>query len=189
MRRESSPVDLRRTLQHVRVPSYMLDRQGVVTWANDAAKAAFGPVEGKLFGGIVAPADLEFVRRQFERKLAGSPATDYAIDVRTRAGVWRRAEVSSVPIEDGDRHCCAVFGIVLAGRAQRTPRRHAKLTPRQSDVLTRLGEGLSTDQIAAELHVSRETVRNHVRGVLRALGVHSRVEAVAVARQEGLLDD
>jgi DNA-binding NarL/FixJ family response regulator len=34
-----------------------------------------------------------------------------------------------------------------------------------------------------------QTVRNHVRRLLRALGVHSRLEAIAVARREGLLVD
>jgi DNA-binding CsgD family transcriptional regulator len=37
------------------------------------------------------------------------------------------------------------------------------------------------------LHVSRETVRNHVRHVLRELGAHSRLEAVARAHELGLL--
>ncbi len=58
---------------------------------------------------------------------------------------------------------------------------------RQNEVLQLLGEGASTDQIAAALHLSKETVRNHVRYVLRALGAHSRLEAVAVAHRQGLL--
>jgi len=50
-----------------------------------------------------------------------------------------------------------------------------------------LERGHSTDQIAAELYLSTETVRNHIRGVLRALGAHSRLEAVAVAQQRHLV--
>ena len=45
-----------------------------------------------------------------------------------------------------------------------------------------LERGRSTKQIADELHLSRETVRNHVRHLLHALGAKSRLEAVAVAR-------
>jgi DNA-binding NarL/FixJ family response regulator len=41
--------------------------------------------------------------------------------------------------------------------------------------------------IAATLHLSKETVRNHVRHVLRALGPRSRLEAVAIAHRTGLL--
>ena len=57
------------------------------------------------------------------------------------------------------------------------------LTPRQTEVLGLLERGLSTEQIARELQLSVETVRNHIRAVLRGLGVHSRLEAVAVARR------
>ena len=63
-----------------------------------------------------------------------------------------------------------------------------KLTPRQRDVLRLLANGATTDQIAMELHIARETVRNHVRAMLAALGAHSRVEAIAAARAAGLLD-
>jgi len=63
---------------------------------------------------------------------------------------------------------------------------HHALTPRQAEVLRLLEHGRSTDQIAEELHLSRETVRNHIRHLLQALGVHSRLEAVALARQEHL---
>jgi DNA-binding NarL/FixJ family response regulator len=64
------------------------------------------------------------------------------------------------------------------------PRPHPKLhlTPRQAEVLRLLERGRSTTQIAEELHLSRETVRNHVKHLLRALGASSRLEAVAVAR-------
>src|ERR1044072_7693203 len=46
-----------------------------------------------------------------------------------------------------------------------------------------LEKGHSTEQIATELHLSVETVRNHIRGILRNLGVRSRLEAVALAHQ------
>jgi DNA-binding NarL/FixJ family response regulator len=55
------------------------------------------------------------------------------------------------------------------------------LTPRQAEVLDLLERGRSTNQIAAELHLSIETVRNHIRHLLRAVGAHSRLEAVAIA--------
>ena len=56
-----------------------------------------------------------------------------------------------------------------------------ELTPRQAEVLELLERGRSTKQIAGELQLSTETVRNHVRHVLRAVGAHSRLEAVAIA--------
>jgi DNA-binding NarL/FixJ family response regulator len=56
-------------------------------------------------------------------------------------------------------------------------------------VLRLLEHGHSTKQIADELHLSTETVRNHIRGILRTLRVHSRIEAVAVARHEYVTAD
>jgi DNA-binding NarL/FixJ family response regulator len=55
------------------------------------------------------------------------------------------------------------------------------LTPRQHEVLRLLQRGHSTEQIAAELNISRDTVRNHVADLLRALGAKSRLEAVALS--------
>jgi DNA-binding NarL/FixJ family response regulator len=57
------------------------------------------------------------------------------------------------------------------------------LTPRQGEVLRLLEHGRSTDEIAHELQLSTETVRNHIGAMLRALHVHTRLEAVAVARR------
>jgi PAS domain S-box-containing protein len=187
MPRRHRSIDLTRTLEYVGVPSVIADPEGVITWLNDAAMRMFGDLRGRSFFSIVAPEDVPFARRQLERKLGGGAAvTDYAVDVFTRDERRRRAEISSVPIEGGDR-CHAIFGVVLTGAPRPAPRLHPMLTPRQNEVLHLLDDGLSTDQIAAELHLSKETVRNHIRHVLRALGAHSRLEAVALARGQGLL--
>jgi DNA-binding NarL/FixJ family response regulator len=60
------------------------------------------------------------------------------------------------------------------GMTERLPTRHL--------MLRLLEQGRSTKQIAAELHLSTETIRNHIRRLFRALGVQSRLEAVAAAR-------
>jgi DNA-binding NarL/FixJ family response regulator len=41
--------------------------------------------------------------------------------------------------------------------------------------------------MAEELHLAVDTVRNHVRRLLQALDAHSRLEAIAIARRDGLL--
>jgi PAS domain S-box-containing protein len=181
-------VDLQKTLQRVRVPSFVVDAGGTIRWLNDAASANFGELVGRPYMAVVAPEDIPLVQEQLERKLRGEPSTDYEIDVFTRDGARHRAEISSVPIED-DAECHGIFGIAILDQQARPAGRPASLTRRQSEVLHLLGEGASTDQIAAELHLSRETVRNHVRHILRVLGAHSRLEAVAIARRQGLLSD
>jgi DNA-binding NarL/FixJ family response regulator len=57
------------------------------------------------------------------------------------------------------------------------------LTPRQRDVLHLLLQGATNKMIARELHVSVDTVKDHVAGVLRLLGVNSRTQAVLAIRQ------
>lgn len=63
----------------------------------------------------------------------------------------------------------------------------AKLTPRERETLDLLGEGLSTAAISGRLGVALNTVRNHVQRVLEKLGARSQLEAVTIARREGLL--
>jgi len=85
-----------------------------------------------------------------------------------------------VPLRRGE-HVVGVFGQVTD--LVETPHAHPELslTPRQAEVLELLERGRSTNQIGDELHLSIETVRNHVRNILRAVGAHSRLEAVAIA--------
>ena len=182
-----SPIDLTATLQRVRVPSFVVDRAGVVTWLNDAASEEFGDLMGRAFSRIIPHERSEFVKRQLDRKLERTEsATDYTTEVFTRDGGRRPAEISSVAIDGGDR-CHAVFGVVLLRDRQAPKPGPTVLTTRQTEVLSLIANGASTIQIAQSLHLSQETVRNHVRNILRRLRVHSRVEAVAVAYREGLL--
>ncbi|HEX4323898.1 MAG TPA: response regulator transcription factor [Gaiellaceae bacterium] len=61
----------------------------------------------------------------------------------------------------------------------------SQLTPRESEVLRLLAEGLSANQIAGELVISPKTVATHVQRILHKLGVHSRTQAVALAYESG----
>ena len=62
------------------------------------------------------------------------------------------------------------------------------LSPRELDVLRLLAEMLSTTEIAAALFVSINTVRTHIRSILRKLGVTRRNDAVRRARDLHLLE-
>ena len=54
------------------------------------------------------------------------------------------------------------------------------LTDREMDVLRQIATGLSNKQIAAQLFISEETVKVHIRNLLRKLNVHSRVAATVL---------
>ena len=47
----------------------------------------------------------------------------------------------------------------------------------------------AAERIARQLHIAPNTVRNHVQRILTKLGATSRLEAVAIARRDGLLDE
>jgi DNA-binding CsgD family transcriptional regulator/tetratricopeptide (TPR) repeat protein len=67
-----------------------------------------------------------------------------------------------------------------------TQRRPADLTPRELEVLQLLVAGRSNRQIAEQLFISGKTASVHVTNILTKLGVHSRLEAAARARELGL---
>lgn len=63
------------------------------------------------------------------------------------------------------------------------------LTTRECEVLRRIALGDSTAALAAGLGVSVHTARTHIRNILKKLGVHSRLEAAALAVRVGLISE
>ena len=59
------------------------------------------------------------------------------------------------------------------------PRELETLSPREREILERLGEGAAYKEIAETLGLSLDTIRMHIRGIYRKLHVHSRGEVVA----------
>ena len=168
-------------LEHVNVPSYLIDTSGVVRWLNPAAQRIVGDARGRQFTSVVAPDDTRRARELFARKVVGAQqVTDASVGVVDAEGGRVAVEVSSVPVFRGE-HVVGVFGQVSDLVEEPHAHPDLKLTPRQAEVLELLERGRSTAQIADELHLSTETVRNHIRHVLRATGAHSRLEAVAIA--------
>ncbi|WP_242498507.1 response regulator [Nocardioides ganghwensis] len=63
-----------------------------------------------------------------------------------------------------------------------------RLTERELEVLRLVAKGLNNREVAKELFISENTVKNHVRNILEKLQLHSRMEAVMYAMREKLLD-
>ncbi len=183
--------DVERALESVSVPSYVLDKTGVIRWVNPAAQKMLGglDVRGRQFTSVVALEETRRARELFAQKVVGGVAvTDVDTVFVNAAGERVDVELSSAPLTRGGQ-VIGVFGqFTRAQRAQPSAPAHPALTPRQTEVLRQLERGRSTKQIAAELHLSTETVRNHVRHLLHALGVNSRLEAVAAARAHHVAD-
>jgi PAS domain S-box-containing protein len=178
--------DVRRALESVSVPSYVIDPTGVIRWVNPAAERLVGNVRGRQFTSVVAPEETRRAREHFARKLAGTErVTDAEVVVVDADGCRVNCEISSVPLLEGHR-IVGVFGQVADIDPEQPSPPPPHLTPRQVEVLRLLQRGASTERIARDLQLSTETVRNHIRHLLRALGVHTRLEAVAAARREGV---
>ncbi len=78
----------------------------------------------------------------------------------------------------------------LARREEETPRQvpAPRLTEREIQVLRLVARGMNNRDIAKELFISENTVKNHVRNILEKLQIHSRMEAVMVAVREKLIE-
>jgi two-component system NarL family response regulator len=71
-------------------------------------------------------------------------------------------------------------------RVQQVPA--PKLTDRETEVLTLVAKGMNNREIARELFISENTVKNHVRNILEKLQIHSRMEAVMIALRDKLIE-
>lgn len=61
------------------------------------------------------------------------------------------------------------------------------LTPREMEILKYIGQGFLNKQIAAELGISEQTIKNHVTSILRKLNANARTEAVVLALKQGII--
>ncbi len=83
------------------------------------------------------------------------------------------------------------FATLARRDAEEEPSKHApapKLTEREMEVLRLVARGMNNRDIAKELFISENTVKNHVRNILEKLQIHSRMEAVMIAVREKLIE-
>ena len=176
------------TLDAVRVPAHILDADRRVRWQNAASIELVGDVRGRLDDSMLGPEDLGRVREAFEQKQNGAPHTELEVCFVRRDGTRVRAAVNSVPIKNTAGVMIGSFGLVhVLEELDRLAERPPRLSRRERETLTLLAAGYSTEQMAEEMTISKETVRNHVKRVLRGLDARSRVEAVAKGRRAGLI--
>ncbi len=115
----------------------------------------------------------------------GWPVPSRDLQVRTQAG-RRRVSLATIALRGGERPVFLHLMRDKAGSATGARERSGaapRLTPRQRQVLTLLADGVPAKVIAARLELAEPTVRNHIRAILRTLGAHSQLEALATARR------
>ncbi len=167
-------------------PIVLLNDQRQIVEINDAALSLFGGDRKDVLGGSMAdsirPAERDLAASEWKAFLRSGEYSG------TRALV--RADGSEVQIDFAARLA------VIAGRrvaiyvaAENDPslstspasKGELPLTKREREVVTLIALGRETDQIADELHISRETVRTHVRNAMSKLDAHTRAQLVAIA--------
>jgi len=85
------------------------------------------------------------------------------------------------------RRLISEFARISPTAALPQPSSLAVLTPRETEVLRLVAEGLSNTEIAARLTVTEDTVKTHVSRLLAKLGLRDRVQAVVTAYESGLV--
>jgi len=185
---EALAADAVAILEAVRVPAYIVDSHRRIRWQNAASIELVGDRRGRLDSSVLVPADLGRAREAFARKQEGASHAEVEVSVRRRDGARVRVWVTSAPLKDADGAMIGSFGLVhVLGEMDPSFERAPLLSTRERETLTLLAAGSSTAQMAQQMGISKETVRNHVKGVLRSLAARSRVEAVAKARRAGLI--
>jgi ATP/maltotriose-dependent transcriptional regulator MalT len=159
-----------------------VDANGRIRWQNTVSMERVGDRRGTYFLDVIAPEHREMAQTEFLR-LKFDPVTSSRREVVVIGpdGTRKRTLALSVPVATED----ATAGIVSVGiplNSKDDVLEAPQLSTRLVETLELLTAGRSTPEIAAELGVAVETARNHIRRLFKALGVHSRVEAVARGR-------
>jgi len=178
-------------LDEVPSPTALLDEQGMIRWQNKASLRLRGSRTGHHFAEFASPADAHEATAAFEQVLAGGAPVEtftHALDADQNY-VALRSRWNGIELRDGTKVIVVLsLGDISEPGGSATSSLAERLTPRQLDVLRQLDQGRSTAEIAVALTLSPTTVRNHIAGLLAVLDVHSRLQAVAVARAAGILD-
>src|SRR5258708_10639132 len=175
-------------VDHLVVPAALYDTDGRCVRISAAAELASGVSNAQMVGryvnDLVPPESRAHVEEQFRRAVDGEP-TDFETDFVDAGGHRRFTRAQHLPLREGD----GIAGVLILAFEGRRPaeselialRPRPELTPRQQEILELIAAGRSTSEIASELTLSSETVRNHLRNLFRVLHAHTRVEARATA--------
>jgi PAS domain S-box-containing protein len=186
-------IDLR-LVDSLVVPASLHDVDGWFIHANAAAERAAGfsnaQLLGRHFTDLLRPEARDNVETQFRRAVERGEPTDFETVFVDAGGHLRGVRAQHLPLRDDD----TIVGVlIIAFDVRRAPskpirpERDVRLTPRQREILHLIASGMSTAEVASELTLSPETVRNHLRNAFRELGAHTRIEAIAAAERFGLL--
>jgi PAS domain S-box-containing protein len=180
-----------RLLDLFSVPASLLDPDGRLVDSNELARQAIGytakELEGHTLGSKMPPRVGDTARAAFFAAVERAEPADFETAFFDRAGTLTPVRLRLTPLQDDGQ----VVGVLMLGYQPRGDAAELEgrpaLTARQREILALLAAAWTTREIADALGLALETVRNHVRSVLRELHAHTRLEAVVRAERLGLL--
>ena len=175
------------------IPATVHDLHGRFVHVNAAAERASGRSNawwlGRHFTEPLLPEARKVVEAQFRRAVELGEPTDFETEFLDAQGRLRGVRLQHLPL--GSLGTIVGVLILAFDVSQPIPKpsviQREPLTPRQTQILDLIASGASTAEIATQLAVSTDTVRNHVRSLMQKLQAHTRLEAIAAARRLGLL--
>jgi len=174
-----------RTLSRERIDVVLMDYQLPDGTGADATRAIKSRWPAARVVMLTALADDETVLESIQAGADGYLTKDRALDEVVSAVRAAHAGETLLPR-------AVIMGIarrVAAARDRHADRRQIELlTPRELEVLRALTEGLSTRDICDRLFIAPNTLRTHVQNIMGKLHVHSKLEAVAVALRQRLVE-
>jgi len=184
-----------------RIPMALVDRDRLYVEINDAVVDMYkvqrsdtlGTRAGRTAIGDPAEGDAQWDQLVRTNALYGERLISFGAQEQMR--VSYAAHTTMV-----NEHWLALF-VTLSARLEPngaeligTPRMdsangHAsRLTDREREVVSRVALGATTRQIAADLHLSPDTIRSHVRNSMAKIGAHTRAQLVALVLADGLIE-
>jgi hypothetical protein len=104
--------DIDDALSDIRVPAFILSRDGVIQWQNASATEVVGETRARHFSSVVAPETVHQARVVFAKQVVGTArTTDRRLVMRSADGTRSAVEVHTVSLDDG-RRVVGVFGIM-----------------------------------------------------------------------------
>jgi PAS domain S-box-containing protein len=172
--------------RHSSNPIALLDEQRHIVDINESALALLKRAREEILGmtitDSVIPSERADATRQWEEFMRIGEYTGSRDLLRPDGSIVAVDFAARMASIDGRR--LAIYVILAKDGVWPFPTREQPaaqvLTKREREVVTLIAMGLETDQIAAELHVSPETVRTHVRNAMSKLGAHTRAQLVAI---------
>jgi DNA-binding CsgD family transcriptional regulator len=165
----------------------IIDAENRMVSATPEAAEWFDEIESvrrlhEPLAGIDVPSEVTVPAQEARARAADPhlPATAVRTRARTRSGTWLLIHASCLRGADGAIGNTAVV-VEPAKASEVAPLivEAYELTARELDVTRSLARGLTTNEIAARLHLSRYTVQDHLKSVYEKVGVSSRGELVA----------